>query len=103
MSPATDPKRTDLRATPTTFDTGDGYPGSAEPGAFEFVGYSTLVLACPGCGHVSAMRVGNPKPLLSPSWELGGTPTAPTLRPSINCVGCCGWHGYLTDGVFRSC
>lgn len=99
----TDPKRSNLPAKAVIFDQGDGYPGIADPGAFEFVGYSTLVLACPGCGQVSSMRVGNPKPLEKPSWEVSGTPQQPTLKPSIHCVGCCGWHGYLRGGIFESC
>src|SRR5438270_5163857 len=100
----TDPKRTNLRATPVRFKDDDGYPPTAEPGAFQFFdGQDVMMLACPGCGHVSGMTVGSPKPPHSPSWEVTGPKDAPTLSPSVHCTGCCGWHGYLTDGVFESC
>lgn len=63
-----------------------------------------LVMACPGCGRVSGMRVGlGAKPADSPSWRLDGNPDDPktwTLSPSIHCKGCCGWHGYLKNGVY---
>lgn len=100
-----DPKRTGLKAVPVIFGKDeDGFLelGEAEPGQFEITGGSVL-LACPGCGHVGCMRVGNPKPGASPSWAMTGDPAAPTFSPSINCVGCCGWHGFLKNGVFESC
>jgi Family of unknown function (DUF6527) len=31
-------------------------------------------------------------------WAWDGDTDAPTLTPSINCVGGCGWHGFITDG-----
>jgi hypothetical protein len=97
-----DPKRTNLKAVPVVFPDADWYPDYAEPGTFELSG-ELAILACPGCGRVSGMRVGNPKPAKSPSWEMTGTPDALTLRPSINCQGCCGWHGWLTNGTYTSC
>lgn len=64
-----------------------------------------LFFACPGCGKVGAVRVGmKEKPARSPSWQLmEGDPVNPSswsLMPSIHCIGCCGWHGWLTKGVF---
>lgn len=101
--PEVDPKRTGLRAKRTVFDLVAGnYPDYASPGEYELHD-GLLLLACPGCGHVSGMRVGDPKPPRSPSWLLNGDPNAPTCSPSINCVGCCGWHGYLRNGVFELC
>lgn len=61
-----------------------------------------IMLKCPGCGHESGMLCyspGEPKPA-SPSWELSGLPDKITLKPSINCVGCCGWHAHLTGGIY---
>lgn len=61
-----------------------------------------IMMKCPGCGSESGMLCyapGQTKPA-SPSWELSGLPDKITLKPSINCVGCCGWHAYLTNGVF---
>lgn len=99
---AKDPKRTGFKATVLTTDTWE--PG--EPGAVRLLNAETLVMACPGCGRVSAMSVGNPKPAKGPSWLLAGDATKPetvTLSPSINCVGCCGWHGWLRAGIYESC
>lgn len=31
-------------------------------------------------------------------WKNVGTNEKPTLEPSYNCVGGCGWHGYIVDG-----
>ena len=102
MKLAVDAKRTNLKATPTVFDSDEGFPEFAEPGSFE-IRKGMVMMACPGCGRLSGMTAGYPKPGRSPSWEISGPPEAPTFSPSINCVGCCGWHGYLQNGVFNSC
>ena len=100
--PVVDCTRNNLLATMAVFVLSDGsYPDYAEPGSFEIVSNDLMIIACPGCGRVSGMKVGYPKPCGSPSWENTGG-AVPTLRPSINCVGCCGWHGHLTDGVFHT-
>jgi hypothetical protein len=66
-----------------------------------------LMFACPGCGQWGSIPVGHPKPAKSPSWDIvAGSlddPTTLSLTPSILCQSCCGWHGYLTSGEFRSC
>lgn len=67
---------------------------------------ASLVLACPGCGEVSGMSVAVlHKPDVQPSWVITAgeraDPRTWTLTPSINCVGCCGWHGFLVRGVFQ--
>lgn len=33
-----------------------------------------------------------------PQWDWDGNRESPTFRPSINCEGHCGWHGYLRNG-----
>jgi hypothetical protein len=64
-----------------------------------------LEFACPGCGAWGSIRVGRPKPPGKPTWEIVagdiGNPETLTLAPSIDCKGCCGWHGFLFDGEFR--
>ncbi len=101
---AVDVKRTNLPATAVVFPLDDGFlPDFAAPGSIELSAPDFLLLACPGCGHVSGMRVGSVKPAQSPSWEMHGGSPLLTLSPSINCTGCCGWHGYLKAGVFESC
>jgi hypothetical protein len=78
----------------------------AEPGDCLLEG-ERLMFACPGCGLWGGVNVGHPKPAQGPSWDVvKGNPADPaklSLTPSIHCVGCCGWHGFLTEGVFRSC
>lgn len=32
-------------------------------------------------------------------WAWNGNLNKPTLTPSINCVGGCRWHGFITAGV----
>lgn len=107
QKPTLDRKRTDLPATMATFEPADGcFPEYAAPGSVELRhDAQTLMMACPGCGRVSGMSVGNPKPPNGngATWLMTGGFPLITLSPSINCVGCCGWHGYLTGGVFRSC
>lgn len=83
---------------------------SAGPGAIYHpqpsqTGVRSIILNCPGCGEGSAMTVypvGTPKPP-SPSWEISGEGENLTLKPSINCVGCCKWHGWLTNGEYKPC
>lgn len=68
-----------------------------------------LNFSCPGgCGDVatcSVRPIGEPKAAGSgPSWEWNGDEEKPTLTPSILSAidrGGCGWHGYLTDGIFK--
>jgi hypothetical protein len=53
-------------------------------------------LGCPReKGRACAVWV---KPAPNAEWENHGTREAPTLTPSYNCVGGCGWHGYIVDG-----
>ncbi len=81
-----------------------GVPGSARR---TFAGHDHFSFACPGCGRMGAITASHPKNAKSPSWDVvSGTlddVTTLTLAPSIHCVGCCGWHGFLRAGVFKSC
>lgn len=76
---------------------------AAGPGAIQYFttagvdGPVGMLLKCPGCGRASGMDF---KPRPSPSWKWNGNRENPTLTPSINCVGCCQWHGWLSQGVF---
>lgn len=104
----TDPKRT-VKATRTD----DAWPDGdrAAPGAVFIDRDPTykdhLLFACPGCGRMGSIRADKQKHANGPSWQIvAGELTEPeslTLSPSINCVGCCGWHGFLKNGVFESC
>ncbi len=96
-----DPKRTGVRAKLIA-----DFEFDAEPGQCLRNG-DRLMFACPGCGQWGGVSAGTPKPAQGPSWQIvAGTlddPATLTLAPSINCIGCCGWHGYLKNGVFESC
>lgn len=77
---------------------------SKEVGTSE--GTMRLTFVCPGgCGDIGGCRAFNGKqPEPRPSWDWNGNLDKPTLRPSIlspRDSGGCGWHGYLTDGVFK--
>ncbi len=66
-----------------------------------------LLFACPGCGRMGSIRAKHPKDQNGPSWDItAGKLTEPeglSLSPSIHCLGCCGWHGHLIAGLFKSC
>ncbi len=114
IRPEIDPRRT-VAATPHDWDAwdADDCPQYGEPGrcAMMRAEHDTtgdhLMLACPGCGQFAPIRVSSPKRAESPSWAIiaGSAADVATLSltPSVHCVGCCGWHGYLTAGVFRPC
>ena len=57
--------------------------------------------ACPGCGETRSIPIG------APGWDLVEGKlddlASISLKPSILCKSCCGWHGYLTKGVFEPC
>lgn len=82
----------------------------AEPGTIELPNEALpglLGFACPGCGNIGHISIGEDKPEPSPSWKItAGTHSDPktlTLAPSIECIGCCKWHGHLKNGIFESC
>lgn len=103
-----DPKRTIAISL-----TNDAWPedGYTNPGAvyvdMDETYKDRLIFACPGCGRMGSIRATHPKDVNGPSWDIVSgrliEPATLTLHPSINCVGCCGWHGWLRDGVFVSC
>lgn len=99
-----DAKRT-VAATPADWKALD-YPETGDPGASGRYTADHFAFACPGCGRWGCIRVGHPKPGESPSWDVvsgdPGDPATLTLSPSIHCVGCCGWHGYLRSGIYAS-
>jgi hypothetical protein len=82
-----------------------------KPGAFAFTeSGSAMMFCCPcGCGEFGMLRIDNnrdrsrPQPPGSgPSWAWNGDRDRPTLTPSVFRMGGCGWHGFLTDGEWRS-
>ncbi len=59
----------------------------------------SFVLCCPGCGQAGSGRNGAAWAVTNGIWDDVSTLT---LSPSI-AKSCCGWHGYLKNGVFESC
>ncbi len=106
MKPEVDPKRSGVKAAliewtepPCELIADRWYapPGSMVP-CNNGHGMGHLI-ACPGCGKISSPKDGA-------MWQVAGGSlddvTTLSLSPSI-LNGCCGWHGYLTNGVFHSC
>jgi hypothetical protein len=66
-----------------------------------------LTFLCPcGCGTPAGVAVAkdmNDRGGNHPVWQWDGNIEKPTITPSIQIIGGCGWHGYLTAGVFRTC
>ncbi|GAB4362295.1 MAG: hypothetical protein Kow0026_25990 [Oricola sp.] len=92
---------------PDKSDFRDGLRGKV-PGSFrvdppDSDGDQAFWYCCPcGCGVVGPLNVGKGfKPKMGPSWNWNGSTEKPTLHPSVHHVG--HWHGWLTDGVWRSC
>ena len=108
MAWTTDPRRTCPAVFRHVFDDDGGAPNGTdfEPGTCQRVRPNRLMFTCPGCGQWGGVQAFAP-PKRPEGWEIvSGTlddPAALTLSPSIHCVGCCGWHGYLRNGVFESC
>lgn len=83
-------------------DAPDVGPGCLEPRSIPDAGVAGYGFTCPGCGAESWLPVAP---------EIGGWVITEgtfaigvdvTLSPSIM-NRCCGWHGYLTHGVFTPC
>jgi hypothetical protein len=91
---------TELRATPVF----NFHDGRGVAGAYHFeANFKGMFYICPcGCGTEGFVgfrgRVDPPHP----SWEWNGSRESPTLEPSILKTSGCRWHGYLTNGVWRT-
>jgi hypothetical protein len=83
--------------------------GEFAPGDFQFqpvtqdgVTGEYLLYTCPR--HPGSMCGVPLKPLSNPphnsGWTFDGNRDAPTLAPSVNCVGGCGWHGWIQAGTW---
>lgn len=104
--PDVDPKRTVKAFYREESDDWYSEPGgvSRKSGSENFP--HTLIFACPGCGSNGSIPC-KPGPKEERSWQITAGSLADvttlTLAPSIHCVGCCGWHGFLKNGTFESC
>jgi hypothetical protein len=82
---------TDIRAQ-------DSQPGDIELRKYPDGKVAGYAYRCLGCGKEDWLPVDDG----THGWTLSGQTDTPTLRPSILHLPC-GWHGYLTDGVFSLC
>lgn len=103
-----DPKRTGVKASlipvefpPVYYDERNRMCGP--PGAFldrdPPNSADRWILCCPGCGEAGSPRDGQHWQCVQGSFD---DVTTLTLSPSI-AKSCCGWHGYLKNGVFENC
>lgn len=81
-----------------------------KPGEFQYIGRFRkegaygLIYCCPcGCGGEGLLQFDNDQGSdnVHPKWHWDGNKEAPTLTPGIRRIGGCGWHGFLTAGVFK--
>lgn len=75
---------------------------SSKPGDGQFYsapgheGFYGLLFRCPKCGQIGEVRLQG-----ASRWTWDGNVERPTCTPSIlHSAKDCGWHGFLTDGVF---
>lgn len=84
------------------------------PGEYQFMPNDSadyiagIIFMCPcGCGEEGRIRFSNPsdpeREENYPTWTWNGDKDNPSLTPSIDRKNTCGWHGYLTNGVFKGC
>lgn len=77
------------------------------PGAVEIRSYPDgrvggLAFICPcGCKREGYLPVETNTP--GPRWDWDGNHERPTLTPSVLFRGGCQWHGFLTNGEWRTC
>jgi hypothetical protein len=72
---------------------------AAGPGAIYWINPGSLANKCPGCGRLAVLRIEGGD---HPRWLVAQRDPL-TLSPSVNCVGCCGWHGWLKNGEWTRC
>lgn len=67
-------------------------------------GMRRISFLCPcGCGSFAGVRVRDDGVNDGKAHGWNRSEDKPTTTPSILLIGGCNWHGYLTDGVFKSC
>lgn len=78
----------------------EGIDCLVNPGDFKWMdNYTRMMFVCPcGCGILPGIVV---QPLPN-AWGWDGNIETPTITPSID-INRGHWHGYLTNGVFKSC
>lgn len=92
-------------------DVRDEWPIDVPRGTFDIelgapAGYDAtahIIFVCPSGKRCSLLigpeHVGRSALDRIPVWHWDGDVERPTLKPSINCVGGCGAHFWITDGI----
>lgn len=63
-----------------------------------------LLFKCPNCGKDAAVNIRlKGEKIEYPTWFLTNWPDSPTLHPSLQMHVHCEWHGWLKDGIWKSC
>lgn len=71
----------------------------AETDCEKLVGFAFV---CPcGCGREGYLPIDTFT--AGPRWDWNGDRERPTLTPSVLFRGGCQWHGFLTNGEWRTC
>jgi hypothetical protein len=60
-----------------------------------------LLYVCPKGSGYCGVPVSPGKLPNGASWQHNGNDEKPTLTPSVNCTGGCGWHGFITNGEMK--
>lgn len=71
-------------------------PGNGTPGG------RYLLYLCPRGGGYCGVPITPHRLPNGATWTHDGNDDRPTITPSINCVGGCGWHGFVTAGEMTS-
>lgn len=101
-----DPKRTGVKARKIDEFVFDAEPGWMMPTTMGDEGKTTgFTIACPGCGVWGAMSFVAYDGFTNPWRVTGGSVEDVTTLSVMNSLlmHCCGWHGFLKNGIFESC
>ncbi len=102
---AVDTKRSGVKALLLAEFVFDAEPGDMLPMTNESAEIIGFNIACPGCGKWGCISFVAFDHFTNP-WRVTGGSTADVRSLSVmNSIlnHCCGWHGYLKNGVFESC
>jgi len=110
--PQIDPKRTGVKAhlTYSVDSVGAdhiirGVPGGMTPITNNRGVIEGFTIACPGCGVWGGISFVASEHFTNPWRVTGGSVLDVTTLSVMDSIlkHCCGWHGYLRNGVFESC
>jgi hypothetical protein len=107
-----DPKRSGVKAhlVESIGEVGEdhmirGEPGGMQPSVNDKGEIEGFSIACPGCGIWGGISFVARGAFTKPWRVTGGSVNDVTTLSVMDSIlkHCCGWHGHLEDGVFKSC